>query len=94
MTELAPYNKMIRPEEFIDAYEDAADERRQTQPPIRMSIPRGSVALRDWRVWHRGVSNESDQPRHMLGVSYLSNDVRGEPLFLACVRRCGCTGFL
>ena len=78
MTKLAPYNKMIRPEEFIDAYEDAADERRQTQPPIRMSIPRGSVALRDWRVWHRGVSNESDQPRHMLGVSYLSNDVRGK----------------
>ena len=84
---------MIRPEEFIDAYEDAADERRQTQPPIRMSIPRGSVALRDWRVWHRGVSNESDQPRHMLGVSYLSNDVRGEQP-LCCVRRCGCTSFL
>jgi len=80
VTELAPTNKFTDPKAFVIAYEEMADQRRATNPPIRMSIPKGAVCFRDKRAWHRGVTNPRDRPRHLLSVSYGSADAREDIL--------------
>lgn len=47
---------------------EIAAERRETNPPIRGTTQKGDVLIRDMRVWHRGVSNQSDQIRHMIAL--------------------------
>ena len=42
--------------------------RREINPPIRGNTKKGSVLIRDVRLWHRGVPNESDSPRHMIAM--------------------------
>lgn len=43
-------------------------ERRRIAPPIRGSAKKGSVLIRDMRLWHRGVPNTSKEPRHMIAM--------------------------
>lgn len=50
----------------IDAEIEA--KRREIVPPIRGNAKKGSVLIRDMRLWHRGVPNESDEPRHMIAM--------------------------
>ena len=50
----------------IDAETEAA--RRAVVPPVRGSARKGSVLIRDMRLWHRGVPNPSDRPRHMIAM--------------------------
>lgn len=40
--------------------------------PGRMSIPAGGACIRDPRMWHRGVPNNSDKARAMIAVTYHS----------------------
>jgi hypothetical protein len=49
---------------------DWLDERRRGRPPVQVPQARGSVILRDVRLWHTGVANTSDVIRIMLGVGY------------------------
>jgi hypothetical protein len=51
------------PEEWVDA-------RRAACPPIQVAQRKGSVLLRDVRVWHAGVPNTGSQPRVMVAVGY------------------------
>lgn len=44
------------------------EERRKISPPIRGSAKKGSALIRDMRLWHRGVPNPSDKPRHMIAM--------------------------
>ena len=46
----------------------AAETRRRFAPPIRGTTKKGSVLIRDVRLWHRGVPNVSDIPRHMIAT--------------------------
>ena len=48
--------------------DDHEAERRETAPPIRGNAKKGSVLIRDMRLWHRGVPNLSDKPRHMIAM--------------------------
>ena len=50
----------------IDAEQEAA--RRDICPPVRGNAKKGSALIRDMRVWHRGVPNSSDTPRHMIAM--------------------------
>lgn len=50
----------------IDAETEAA--RRAVVPPVRGNARKGSVLIRDMRLWHRGVPNRSDRPRHMIAM--------------------------
>ena len=43
-------------------------ERREFAPPIRGNAKKGSALIRDMRLWHRGVPNLSDKPRHMIAM--------------------------
>lgn len=47
---------------------DVIEKRRDEAPPIRGSARKGSVLIRDMRLWHRGVPNRSDSPRHMIAL--------------------------
>ena len=49
---------MIKPE--------LVEERRKHSPPIYPSVKKGSMVIRDVRLWHAGVPNRTDKPRIML----------------------------
>ncbi|CAK7229758.1 hypothetical protein SCUCBS95973_007336 [Sporothrix curviconia] len=40
--------------------------RRKTAPPMQPTIKKGSVVLRDLRLWHAGLANPATDPRIML----------------------------
>lgn len=46
------------------------EERRRVSPPTQPTIPKGSIVLRDLRLWHSGMPNYSEDPRYMLGLVY------------------------
>lgn len=45
---------------------DLQRERREVRPPIQPTLPKGSLIIRDFRLWHAGMPNHSDEPRVML----------------------------
>jgi len=55
--------------------ESALEERRQIRPPIRPSVAKGSVVLRDLRLWHCGVPNRQTVPRIMFSMVILAKSV-------------------
>lgn len=46
--------------------DEAVEARWQWAPPIQPSVRRGSVVLRDLRLWHAGLPNPASEPRIML----------------------------
>jgi ectoine hydroxylase-related dioxygenase (phytanoyl-CoA dioxygenase family) len=44
------------------------EERRKIAPPIQPTIPKGSLIIRDQRLWHAGIPNPTDEPRVMLAM--------------------------
>jgi len=44
------------------------ENRRAECPPIRPAISKGSLVIRDVRLWHAGIANETSIPRIMLGL--------------------------
>ena len=55
----------------VDAEQE--ETRRKICPPIRGNAKKGSALIRDMRLWHRGVPNPSDKPRHMIAMIYRVN---------------------
>ncbi len=58
----------------VDAGDDdrrATEERASRWPSTRLSMPAGSLALRDPRAWHRGASNRTHSMRLMLDLHYV-----------------------
>ncbi|KAK8036156.1 hypothetical protein PG993_008770 [Apiospora rasikravindrae] len=45
---------------------DLQAERRRISPPIQPSLPKGALIIRDFRLWHAGMPNRTDEPRVML----------------------------
>jgi hypothetical protein len=50
----------------IDAEAEAA--RRAVAPPVRGNARKGSVLIRDMRLWHRGTPNHSAATRFMIAM--------------------------
>ena len=48
--------------------DEYVDKRRLERPPIRPSISKGSLLIRDVRLWHAGSANETQNPRIMLAM--------------------------
>ncbi|GAA6055388.1 hypothetical protein JCM3770_001084 [Rhodotorula araucariae] len=92
-----PAEQMWRSKESIvptcDIIPAVLEERRKTRPPAQVTVPFGSVLLRDPRTWHAGMPNPSDKDRIMIAVAYSAEwypqDARfklwgqGEPMELA-----------
>lgn len=49
---------------------DLVEERRKWAPPIRPTIRRCALVIRDLRMWHAGISNPSQTPRIALAFGY------------------------
>jgi hypothetical protein len=60
---------------------DALEARRKEVPPIQPTIRRGSIMIRDIRLWHAGMPNRTAAPRPMIAmihsISWLGS---GNPL--------------
>ena len=46
--------------------EEFLEERRKHSPPFQASTKRGSLIIRDLRLWPAGMPNRTDEPRVML----------------------------
>ncbi|KAJ4292375.1 hypothetical protein N0V90_009037 [Kalmusia sp. IMI 367209] len=53
-------------------------ERRRISPPIQPSLPKGSLIIRDFRLWHAGMPNKTEEPRVMLVSIQFPNWYRSE----------------
>lgn len=51
------------PHEWVEA-------RRAEVPPVRVPMPKGALLIRDGRLWHRGTTNSTDEPRPMVAACY------------------------
>ncbi|MFB2772321.1 phytanoyl-CoA dioxygenase family protein [Pelatocladus sp. BLCC-F211] len=59
----------------------ALEARRKIAPPIRANTNKGSVLIRHSQLWHRGMPNYADSPRHMIAMMhYKYGTDLGEPL--------------
>jgi ectoine hydroxylase-related dioxygenase (phytanoyl-CoA dioxygenase family) len=45
------------------------DNRRTIRPPCQPIVPKGSIVVRDLRLWHAGMGNRTDTIRVMLAMS-------------------------
>lgn len=50
---------------------DLLEERRKWAPPVYPTIKKGSVVIRDMRLWHAGMPSKSPDYRIMLGFVYV-----------------------
>ncbi|KAJ5352607.1 hypothetical protein N7452_001581 [Penicillium brevicompactum] len=50
----------------IDDVQTLIEERRLARPPIQATLPKGSLIIRDIRIWHAGMPNQTEEPRVML----------------------------
>lgn len=46
------------------------DRQARISPPFQVKVPKGSICMRDVRLWHAGMPNKSAIPRIMLGFMY------------------------
>lgn len=68
----------ILPEKF--------EERRKISPPMQPVIPKGSIIIRDLRLWHCGKPNLEGTTRVMLAMIHFAAWYRN-PMRLKCIPR-------
>ncbi len=44
------------------------EARRAERPPFQPTLKRGSVLIRDMRMWHAGTVNHTEEPRPMIAM--------------------------
>lgn len=50
--------------------DEAVEQRRKVSPPTQAICSKGDVMIRDIRLWHAGMPNNSDDHRAMIGLGY------------------------
>jgi ectoine hydroxylase-related dioxygenase (phytanoyl-CoA dioxygenase family) len=53
-------------EQSLTIRPELLEQRRKHSPPIQAATKRGSLVIRDLRLWHAGMPNLTDEPRIML----------------------------
>ncbi|EYE92048.1 phytanoyl-CoA dioxygenase [Aspergillus ruber CBS 135680] len=51
---------------------DALEKQRAIRPPSQPIVPKGSFVLRDLRLWHAGIGNQTDVVRIMLAMIHFA----------------------
>ena len=51
------------------------DARREVRPPSQPVVKKGSIVIRDLRLWHGGKPNLGEDPRVMLAMSKSTADI-------------------
>jgi hypothetical protein len=60
---------------------DLLEARRAVSPPIQPTFRRGSMLIRDIRLWHAGMPNRTPEPRPMIAMIHASPWLMtGDPL--------------
>lgn len=57
---------VIDGERQLDIRPELVEERRKRSPPLKAGTKKGSLIIRDLRLWHAGMPNRTDIPRIML----------------------------
>ncbi|KAM0815656.1 putative Phytanoyl-CoA dioxygenase [Seiridium cardinale] len=52
--------------------EELLDDRNRTDPPAQPVISKGSIVVRDLRLWHAGMPNNTDKVRIMLAMIHFA----------------------
>ncbi|OXG17201.1 phytanoyl-CoA dioxygenase family protein [Cryptococcus neoformans Tu401-1] len=52
--------------------QDLLDARKPISPPLQPTIPKGSLIIRDLRLWHAGMPNTTDEIRIMLAMIHFA----------------------
>ncbi|KAJ5985094.1 hypothetical protein N7522_012290 [Penicillium canescens] len=52
---------------------DELEKRRVDRPPCQPVVPKGSLIIRDLRLWHAGVGNQTEIPRVMLAMIHFAS---------------------
>jgi len=47
--------------------------RELVSPPIRLTIPKGSLFIRDMRLWHAGIPNKTPDPRILICMNHFAS---------------------
>ncbi|KAF9872746.1 hypothetical protein CkaCkLH20_09609 [Colletotrichum karsti] len=66
------YNRGRPGEPLPPITEEAKAARMKIRPPLQPRCLRGDIMIRDLRLWHAGMPNESEAHRIMLGLGYQS----------------------
>lgn len=61
---------------------EVVEERAKYQPGVQPSIPKGSILLRDIRLWHAGMPNKSNQMRCMIALGFSAAWYHGRDAFI------------
>jgi ectoine hydroxylase-related dioxygenase (phytanoyl-CoA dioxygenase family) len=67
-TEIWPGGTHLTPEMYIKP--EYIIETSKLNKPIKVLLPKGSILLRDLRIWHRGTPNNSDSIRPLMTLIY------------------------
>ena len=71
-TEVWPGTHRLAHEGPVPTDPQALAARASVAPPVHLACPAGGIILRDNRAWHRGMPNQTEQPRIMLSLIYAS----------------------
>ncbi len=61
--------------------DEFVEERRRTLPGIQPTVKKGSILLRDMRLWHAGVANPSNSTRFMIALGFSASWWHGTARF-------------
>ena len=70
-TETTVFGKQRIGEPACPIREEAVEARRAIRPPVRAIMNKGDVMLRDFRCWHAGMPNGTDQDRIMIAQAWM-----------------------
>ncbi|KAE8373041.1 hypothetical protein BDV26DRAFT_285450 [Aspergillus bertholletiae] len=51
---------------------DVLEKQRAIRPPCQPVVPKGALVLRDLRLWHAGIGNQTDEVRVMLAMIHFA----------------------
>jgi len=74
-THLRPFSDQLAPK-FYEIQKEKLTSLGYS--PIQVVVPKGSIVLRDMRLWHAGMPNPSDVTRCMLGLAYCASWYRSK----------------
>ncbi|OJZ83144.1 hypothetical protein ASPFODRAFT_209974 [Aspergillus luchuensis CBS 106.47] len=52
---------------------DELEKRRVERPPCQPTVAKGSLVIRDLRLWHAGIGNQTEIPRVMLAMIHFAS---------------------
>jgi ectoine hydroxylase-related dioxygenase (phytanoyl-CoA dioxygenase family) len=59
---------------------EAVEARRALRPPVLATMKKGDVMLRDFRTWHAGMPNNTEEDRIMIGQAWMVS-----PIYLSSI---------